>query len=390
MSGADSQYEYVKDQARFAELCALWGELPAIGVDTEFVRTRTFYPKAGLLQFGVDSDCFLVDPLSLADWTPFRRLLDSTTVIIHAAGEDLRLLYHLLAAEPAKLFDTQLAAAFLGVGFSLSYRDLAARFCDVELPKSETRSDWLRRPLSASQLRYAANDVRYLPALHKQLEARLRARNVYAWFEEDCRRMLGVARREEDPQSWLNQYLQVNHHQALSDRGLSLLRELCYWREAQIRARNLPRNWLVEDRDLLALASHLQRRDEITPRLIRAATGVSPKFAGRYADVLSKELPRAPERPPPRRNERFAAAAAAQRDTLRECQRLVKAEAERIGMSPELLCAKKQLRKLVQSHAATGRIHWPNALDGWRRTLLAPLLDALLPAGAGNGPGNVL
>ena len=100
MNETDANFEYVTDEARFAELCSVWRELPAIGLDTEFIRTRTFYSKVGLLQIGDGSGCYLVDPLTIKDWKPFRRLLKTTQVIIHASGEDLGLLYRLLGEVP--------------------------------------------------------------------------------------------------------------------------------------------------------------------------------------------------------------------------------------------------------------------------------------------------
>ena len=380
MNGAAANYEYVTDNARFGELCSLWSELPAIGLDTEFIRTRTFYAKVGLLQFGVESGCFVVDPLAVTDWDPCRRLLTDTQVVIHAAGEDLGLLYRLLGAAPADLFDTQLAAAFLGVGFSLGYRDLVSRFCDVELPKSETRSNWLQRPLRPSQLRYAAEDVRFLPELRDLLSSRLCAKNAQSWFAEDCRRLLAGAEFSEAPQSWWHSYRLVNDHNSLSDRGLILLRQLCFWREREIRKRDLPRNWLVGDRDLLAIARRLEHGESISADAIRSASVENRKFADRFAPELTKFLKQASSAPePPRQNWTNAALDHVQRDMLKKCRKLVNGEADRIGVSSELLGKKKQLQQLVHSHATTGKIDWPEAMRGWRQDILAPVLAAVLP-----------
>ncbi len=376
-----AKYEYVGDQARFAELCGAWSELPAIGLDTEFIRTRTFYAKVGLLQFAAESGCFLIDPLSISDWTPFRRLLSETQVIIHAAGEDLGLLHRLLGGAPSNLFDTQLAAAFLGAGFSLSYRDLVSRFCDVELRKSETRSNWLQRPLSPSQLQYAADDVRFLLELRNKLDADLRRKQAQDWFAEDCRRLRDGAEQDENPQSWLSSYLQIKDHNSLNDRGLYLLRQLCHWREREIRARDLPRNWLVEDRDLLSLARQLGRSASISADAIRNATGVNAKFAKRFASRLAAFLsPQPLDSEAPRRNAGLAPLDHTQRGMLKKCREAVAREARRIEVSPELLCRKKQLQQIVHSHSSTGSIDWPPEMRGWRREVLTPVLAAVLPA----------
>ena len=387
-SAKDAKFEYVSDQARFAELCREWSELPAVGLDTEFVRTRTFYAKVGLLQFGVESGCYLVDPLTVSDWEPCRRLLARTQVIVHASGEDLGLLYHLLGILPANLFDTQLAAAFLGVGFSLSYRDLVSRYCDVELHKSETRSNWRQRPLSSSQLRYAADDVRYLSELRRKLESELRAKNAHSWFVEDCRRLLAGAEKDENPDSWYFSYLQLNDHNSLNKRGLTLLQQLCYWREHEIRSRDLPRNWLVEDRELAALARHLGQCTAVSSSAIRNAPGLNPKFAGKFADKLADFLQQAPLAPaPPRRSPKFASLDHTQRGLLKKCRELVVEEAGRIAVSPELLGRKKQLQQIVHSWSLTGNIDWPPEMQGWRKEVLAPVFARLMPGTGAKAAG---
>lgn len=377
----DAKYEYVSDQVRFAELCEAWRELPAIGLDTEFIRTKTFYAKVGLLQFAAESGCFLVDPLRVSDWGPFRRLLSETQVIIHAAGEDLGLLHRLLGIGPADLFDTQLAAAFLGVGFSLGYRDLVSRFCDVELPKSETRSNWLQRPLSPSQLQYAAEDVRFLLELREKLDAELRGKHAQDWFAEDCRRLLDGAERDEQPRSWQSSYLQIKDHNSLNERGLYLLRQLCHWREKEIRARDLPRNWLVEDKTLSALARHLGKLNSISPDAIRNAPGVNAKFANKFASNLAAFLGKQPtDSPAPQRNARFVPLDHTQRGLLKKCREAAVTEAKRIGICPELLCGKKHLQQIVHSHSETGSIDWPPEMRGWRQDVLAPVLARTMPA----------
>ena len=134
---------------------------PAIGLDTEFIRSDTFFPVAGLYQVASGDRVFLLDPLGIDDWSPFVRFLrdPANTVVMHACQEDLELLHHHMDASIANLFDTQFANAYLCDAFSLSYAALVQRLLDVELDKHETRSNWLRRPLSDDQIRYAVEDV---------------------------------------------------------------------------------------------------------------------------------------------------------------------------------------------------------------------------------------
>jgi len=272
-----------------------------------------------------------------------------------------------------------LAAAFLGIGFGLGYRDLVARFCDVELPKSETRSDSLRRPLSASQMQYAANDVQFLLPLRERLAGGLEGTATNECFREDLGRLLATARSVEDPQCWLFSHEHIPEHAELGERRLGLLQQLCHWREREARARDLPRNWLIGDAELVLLARRLPKGEMIDSADICSVNGIHRKFAGRYAkplaEFLNEQLSTAPP-PPSRRRTRLDPS---QRETLKQCRRLARLEAERIGICPELLTTRKPLQQLVASCSATGEPEWPRELQGWRQQVLAPVLAQALP-----------
>lgn len=155
---------WIEQDTELAELCQRWRQQAAIAVDTEFMRTSTFYPIAGLIQIGDGKGCYLIDPLAIQDFTPLRDLLldESVTKVLHSCSEDLVVFQRLLGIVPAPLFDTQIAAAFAGYGFSLGYAGLVKAVLNTEIPKEETRSDWLQRPLSVAQLKYAALDVAHM------------------------------------------------------------------------------------------------------------------------------------------------------------------------------------------------------------------------------------
>ncbi|MEO8461295.1 MAG: ribonuclease D, partial [Dokdonella sp.] len=171
--------------------------LPAIvGLDTEFMRVDTFAPKLALIQIEFDGDVALIDPLADVDFSQFGSALSDPlrTCIMHSASEDLEALVGIVPNGLGRLYDTQIAAAFAGMGAGLSYQKLVFAITGVELEKGETRSDWLRRPLSAKQLEYAAHDVEHLPEMHAQLGERLKYRGFVQWHAEDCVRMLERAR----------------------------------------------------------------------------------------------------------------------------------------------------------------------------------------------------
>src|SRR5690606_32126768 len=224
--------ELVTDQQRLNELCQIWKIREVLALDTEFMRVSTFYPIAGLIQVGDLDRQYLIDPLAIQDWDEFKAVLtaESVTKILHSCSEDLVLFHSMFGCVPAPLVDTQRAAAFLGYGFSISYLNLVLQLTGVTLEKGETRSDWLKRPLTDKQIHYAALDVVYLPAIWAELRQRLQQKNYLAWFEADCRQLATVAGQADDKESWQIIY-----------------QNMCACE------RQKPRTWIARDADLIAL-----------------------------------------------------------------------------------------------------------------------------------------
>ena len=177
----------IDDNAELARWCQHWQSLPFVAVDTEFVRAETFYPIAGLIQVGDGEQAVLIDPLAITDWAPLVALLEAPSVVkvLHACSEDLEVFSRLCGALPSPLFDTQLAAAFLGMDFSMGYSRLVSELLQIDLPKDETRSDWLQRPLSAAQVEYAARDAQHLAELYRIMAPRLEAAGLTDWLLAD-------------------------------------------------------------------------------------------------------------------------------------------------------------------------------------------------------------
>jgi ribonuclease D len=192
--------QWIGDDLSLAQHCAAWRSLPFVAVDTEFMRVDTFYPIAGLLQVSEGERAYLIDPLLISDWAPFTELLRDPAVVkvLHACSEDLEVFLRLTGSLPAPLFDTQLAAGYLNLGFSMGYSRLVQAVLNIELPKGETRSDWLQRPLSATQVSYAAEDVLHLAQVYAQLKSQLSAEK-YAWVLDDGAELVSNLTREVDP-----------------------------------------------------------------------------------------------------------------------------------------------------------------------------------------------
>jgi ribonuclease D len=340
---------------------------PQIGLDTEFMRTDSFAPRLALIQVEIKGEIALIDPTAAIDLSSLAaRLGDPQTLsIMHSASEDLDALSPLLPHSLGRLFDTQIAAAFCGLGAGLGYQKLVLAVCAIDLPKGETRSDWLRRPLSAQQLEYAAQDVIHLPFLHAHLSARLAERGYAEWHAEDCARMLQRARnREPDAQP------QTAYRGAADwpTEQQARLRRVLLWREATARRIDKPRSWILDDPRILDFSANPPASlDELVERSrgLRALRGPQRselfELISRPIDEAELEFEPIPK-----------AADGQERRKIRELKEIVTARATELDIPEGLLCSRRHLESLY----VTGQ--WPNALEGWRRPLLHDALMARL------------
>ncbi|HEY4597347.1 MAG TPA: ribonuclease D, partial [Thermoanaerobaculia bacterium] len=202
MTGDPRGYTPIRTDADLAAAAERWAAAPVLGLDTEFVRTNTFYHRLGLIQVTDGATSWLVDPLAARDLSPLAAVFRSPGVkVLHSASEDIEVFYRALGVLPEPLFDTQIAGALAGAGAFLSYQKLVAAYLGVELAKEETRTDWLARPLSPGQLAYAAEDVAYLVPLYERLTADLQALGRLDWALEDSAALLDTTRFQEDDES---------------------------------------------------------------------------------------------------------------------------------------------------------------------------------------------
>lgn len=368
--------------ARRADLDAWLARMPAdavIGVDTEFMRTHTYYAQLALLQLGWDGQYALVDPLAfdLADALRGTLGTRSMVTVMHSASEDLETLAPALPAGPGTLFDTQLAAAFVGMGLGASYRTLVQELAGVELEKAETRSNWLQRPLTAAQCTYAALDVVYLRTLHEQLAARLAERGRSAWHAEDCARL---CRRATDttpdpqPQRTLHAIADWSPaHQAL-------VRRILLWRDRAARALDVPRPWLVDDAHVLDLAHALPETLAALEQRCRGQRALRAAQRAELFGVLTAPVDDA----------EIAATVPALRHAHggdKQALGAMKQEVDRLAGSLDLPAGLLCPRKVLEGFVVTAR--WPALLEGWRRDVLHERLTSLLPDQAGAAPAAV-
>ena len=365
--------QWVLDDAHLARLCAEWRQLPFVALDTEFMRVDTFYPIAALLQVGDGRCAYLIDPLLISDWTAFSGLLEDESVVkvLHACSEDLEVFLRLTGSLPAPLFDTQLAAGYLNIGFSMGYSRLVQEVLNIELPKGETRSDWLQRPLSEMQIQYAAEDAQHLAELYQTLLPKL-SEERRAWILEDGAEWVANQRRETDP---AEVYREVKQAWRLKPRQLAVLRALAAWREQQARARNQPRNRVLREHSLWPLARTqpvdlvgLARIEDMHPRTVRQDGETLLELIRTAAATPEQDWPAPLPEPLP-----LEASA-----LLKKLRAVGQREAIALNIAPELVLRKKVLESLLKTGYPDGPYQLPDSLRGWRRERLGQsLLDAL-------------
>ncbi len=368
------KYDMIVDDAALAELCADLSGATRLGIDTEFMRERTYRPKLGLVQISDGERHALVDPLAVGNLEPLFGLLRDEKIlkILHAPREDLEIFVDRSGSVCAPIFDTQIAAAFGGVGYSMSYQNLVRELLGEQVSKVQTRTDWLRRPLSQDQERYAILDVVHLHALHDRLLERLRERGRESWAEEEFRVLERIA-VDEDPRQY---YRRVKQSWRLTRRQLGVLRELCAWREEEAFERDVIRPNVVADDALVDLAKMQPKKRRELSSLKR----LHPREISRSGDVLLEKIAEARALPDSELPEGIPApisdpVVVARADFLSTAVRM---RAIEMQISPEVLCRKRSLEELAKRYLAGEEDPFPAELRGWRREVLGDYLLDLL------------
>ena len=383
--------EYIDSNAKLQSTFDRLSQETVIGFDSEFVRVSTFYPKPGLYQLSASYGVFLIDPLSITDWTPMITLFKNPdiTIVMHSCGEDLALLQHCLQVKPARLFDTQLAAAYCGHGYSISYQGLVQSTLNIALGKGETRSDWIHRPLTDAQLHYAAQDVNFLIPLFGQLTDKLNELGRRQWLLEDCEQLLESAAADGAELQWQQAYQLIKGAWRLPDYALANLQKLCYWREKTAREKDLPKNWVVKDQDLLELVTKLAYQDQYELDDIVGLDVLNPKSLNRVGRPLISCL-----------NSQFNFELKAEsseldkpldsinRNKIKKLQNLTKNIAEKMDLPPELLARKRQWVKFISSNQNDNRSQknswiWPTGFTSWRQAALVDAVASVMDAAPG-------
>ncbi|MEY8199369.1 MAG: ribonuclease D [Colwellia sp.] len=246
-------YQLIEDQNSLNNLCDQLIKAKVLAIDTEFVRTRTLYAKLGLLQVCDGEQLALIDPLAIDDLTPFWALLtnENITKVLHACSEDLEVFLTAGNCKPVNLIDSQIMMSFLGHGLSLGYAAMVKHFTDIELDKSESRTDWTKRPLTEKQLNYASADVDHLFYIYPKLLAEITQAGFLAYAQIETQSMID---KKFTPIIESEMYLNIKMNWRLNPKQLNLLKYLASWRFQQAKKRDLPIGFVAKDHTLMALA----------------------------------------------------------------------------------------------------------------------------------------
>lgn len=335
---------------------------PRIGLDTEFMRVKTYFPELCLVQIsatGGHAAC--IDPLMVGQVALAKSMSGcSMTIVAHSAGQDLEVLHTCLGYLPRVLFDTQVAAALLGYGEQVSYHALVKQLTGIHLEKGETRTDWCRRPLTDAQIEYAFADVDHLPHLHDTLAERIEAEGKTGWLASACEELL--EKQKHDGEARVVTRFKGGANIPLARQ--SMLRDLVLWRERVARKTNRPREWIVSSQDLVAVA---EKTPETLGKLVNC-TSLNRAQADRYGKEIVEIVSAAGKSVsseviwPPRDELQPE-----QKAQVKKLQKSVRELCADLSVSPAILASRADLEALV-----VGR---PGRLDsGWRREVIDPIL----------------
>ena len=342
----------------------------SVALDTEFIWERTFYPRLGLIQLALsDEDCFLIDPLSIEDMTPLGRLLEAPGVvkILHDAPQDLLILSRVTGAIPINIFDTRLAAGFSGLPSTISLTNLIAVLLDIDLPKTQTRTDWLKRPLDEKQVAYALDDVRYLRAVRVLLLTRIIVPEIKQWLQDE---LDGLSSPDiyQEPEDFNNCYRKIRGAGSLDGKQLSILRELASWRDQEARTLNRPRGHVVTDKNLLALA----KSGLSDPQELQSAELITSKKFKQFGQSIITSIEKGlavsqknwPEISKPIR------LTTREKRVFERLNDFVQLKCDMQGIDPQLIGTTAELKQLARNLDSPGSPLPERLTGGWRKQFL--------------------
>jgi len=331
------------------KLEAFMGKISAakwVALDTEFLREKTYYAKLCLIQIEADGHRACIDPLRIDDLSSLTKVLHDpeVTIVLHAAHQDMEILLQLTGEVPAPIFDTQVAAAVLGLGDNMAYARLVEQMLGVSIDKSQVRTDWSRRPLKEAQLEYAIDDVRYLSKIYPMMLEKLKSQSRIEWLAKDFA-------KASDPETYAinagQRWKKIRGNQVLKRPQLAILKELAAWRENLAEKKDLPRKWIIGDDILIDLARQNPKNSQEIGQIRGINADRTKKYHQTWLDLLKKgaeipesewpELPRS-KKPTPTQN-----------GVIDLLMLVIQIEAKKQGITPAAIAGRKQVASMIQA-----------------------------------------
>ncbi len=363
----------IADHDALVALCERVARSERVALDTEFHTERSYSPRLMVVQLAFDDGAVIVDPLALPDLRPLLDALAATVVVGHALSSDLKIFADRYERVPPSIFDTQVAAAFLGYGMQVSLADLVRDLERVKLAKSQTVSDWSTRPFTARQIEYLVDDVAHLLPMYDKLVQRLESAGRLTWALEECAQLGDIERFRMNER---RAYLRVPGAMRMNRRELGVLSEIVKLRDRMARERDLPLKYIIPDDVVAGLATLRPKRMEELDQLRRLEPGARKSLGraileavARGEEIPEDELPHRPERP-----------LGASRDTLASLMGVVVGELARANELPQSLLVPRASLERVAREVPASREALEDALElsSWRLGLVAEPLWRLL------------
>ena len=345
--------------SELVQVCDAIRQSDWVGLDTEFLRTQTYFPRLCLIQLSTSDGQFCIDPLAIEDLGPLNALLQNSDIvkIIHSSRQDLEALDLRLSDPLCNLYDTQIAAAFCSVESQVSYAFLVDKVCNVRLDKAHTRTDWHVRPLSVAQLHYAIDDVRYLGQLKHYFDQKLREVGRLEWHRQECELASAPQTYRINPS---DAWMRLKGGASLETRYQSCAKALAIWRERRAQQKNRPREWILPSRVLLEICKRCPR----TERQLARIDGMGDTRAQRMGSEIIELVRRhadAAETMPVWPNHRLSRD---KRKQASEIMKLLKSTAETMSLCQSLLANRLDVEMFIG-----GERDLP-LFRGWRRALI--------------------
>lgn len=359
---------YISEPEELAAFCERARDAKVLAVDTEFIREKTYYPRLCLVQVGTAEETAAVDPILIEDLSPLEGLFRDTRVtkVFHACGQDLEVIYDHMGCVPEPVFDTQLAAGFLGYRTQLGYGALVEAYTGVHLPKAEALTDWSRRPLDPEQLAYAEDDVRYLPGIYESMMEELVRRDRLSWVQPELEGLVDPAHLRRDPRE---AYLHLKRGNSLTRRQLAVAREVCAWRERAAASHDIPRRWVLPDEVTLEVCRRSPKSVSSLGR-IRGTDKLSRSDAEQVVTAVAQGLACPPEEYPESKRQRRPSAET--EGVVDLMNAVVRIKSEQSGVAAQLIATRDDLVAFAGGRR-DGRLS-----QGWRHELVGEPLERLL------------